>query len=86
MVSVTGGTTLARETPLNAIHLKNMHTLTLAGATIMPPCPGFYTNPQTIEELVDATVARVLDQLGLEHDLIRRWGEKGIGSKLNGKS
>jgi flavin prenyltransferase len=63
-----------RETPLSAIHLQNMLRLTRAGAVILPAAPGFYNKPQTIQELVDFVVARVLDQLGVEHALSRRWG------------
>jgi 4-hydroxy-3-polyprenylbenzoate decarboxylase len=63
-----------RETPLSAIHLQNMLRLTRAGAVVLPAAPGFYNKPQTIQELVDFIVARVLDQLGVEHALSRRWG------------
>jgi 4-hydroxy-3-polyprenylbenzoate decarboxylase len=64
-----------RETPYSAIHLENMLTLTRAGVTVMPASPGFYHRPARIEELVDFVVARVLDHLGVEHALGRRWGE-----------
>jgi 4-hydroxy-3-polyprenylbenzoate decarboxylase len=63
-----------RETPLSAIHLENMLQLSRAGAVILPPSPGFYGHPRTIEDLVDFVVARVLDQLGIEHALGPRWG------------
>jgi len=63
-----------RETPLSAIHLKNMLRLSRAGAVILPAAPGFYNKPQSVQELVDFIVARVLDQLGVEHALSRRWG------------
>jgi 4-hydroxy-3-polyprenylbenzoate decarboxylase len=63
-----------RETPLSAIHLENMLKLARAGAVILPPCPGFYGHPQTIDELVDFVVARILDQLGVNHSLGPRWG------------
>jgi flavin prenyltransferase len=63
-----------RETPLSAIHLQNMLRLSRAGAVIMPAAPGFYNKPQTIAELVDFVVARVLDQLGVDHSLVKRWG------------
>jgi flavin prenyltransferase len=63
-----------RETPLSAIHLQNMLRLSRAGAVILPAAPGFYNRPQTLQELVDFIVARVLDQLGVEHALARRWG------------
>src|SRR5450432_3276567 len=64
-----------RETPLSAIHLENMLTLARAGAVILPPAPGFYTRPQTVADIVDFVVARVLDQLHVPHDLVARWGE-----------
>jgi flavin prenyltransferase len=63
-----------RETPLSAIHLQNMLRLSRAGAVILPAAPGFYNRPETVQELVDFVVARVLDQLGVEHALARRWG------------
>jgi 4-hydroxy-3-polyprenylbenzoate decarboxylase len=63
-----------RETPLSAIHLENMLKLARAGAVILPPSPGFYGHPRTIEDMVDFVVARVLDQLGIEHGLGPRWG------------
>jgi 4-hydroxy-3-polyprenylbenzoate decarboxylase len=62
-----------RETPLSAIHLQNMLRLTRAGAVVLPAAPGFYNRPQSIQELVDFIVARVLDQLGVDHALSRRW-------------
>ena len=63
-----------RETPLNAIHLRNMLDLARLGVTIMPPMPAFYNRPETIEDLVDHFVARVMDQFGIETGLARRWG------------
>ena len=63
-----------RETPLSAIHLENMLRLTRAGAVVMPAAPGFYNRPTRVDELVDFVVARVLDQLGVEHALAIRWG------------
>jgi 4-hydroxy-3-polyprenylbenzoate decarboxylase len=63
-----------RETPLSAIHLQNMLRLTRAGAVILPAAPGFYHRPQSVQDLVDFVVARVLDQLGVDHALSRRWG------------
>lgn len=63
-----------RETPLSAIHLANMLRLTRAGAVVLPAAPGFYNRPQSIQELVDFVVARVLDQLGVEHSIAKRWG------------
>jgi 4-hydroxy-3-polyprenylbenzoate decarboxylase len=66
---------VVRETPLSAIHLENMLKLSRAGAIILPANPGFYHNPQTVQDLVDFIVARILDHLGVEHDLMQRWGE-----------
>ena len=67
---------LAREMPLSLIHLKNMVRAAEAGATIMPAAPGFYTRPETIDDLADAVVSRVLDHLGLDHDVSPRWGNE----------
>jgi len=64
-----------RETPLSTIHLANMLRLSEAGAVILPPAPGFYANPRTIEDMVDFVVARVLDHLHVPHRLGPRWGE-----------
>jgi polyprenyl P-hydroxybenzoate/phenylacrylic acid decarboxylase-like protein len=64
---------VTRETPLNYIHIRNMEIATLAGATILPPVPGFYHKPQTIDDLLRQTCGKVLDQFGIEHDLFRRW-------------
>jgi flavin prenyltransferase len=62
-----------RETPLSAIHLRNMLTLAKAGAIILPPMPAFYHRPQTIDEIVRQTVARIVDHLGLTAELAPRW-------------
>jgi flavin prenyltransferase len=67
---------LVRETPLSVIHLENMLRVARAGALVMPPLPAFYARPRTLEEMVDHTVGRVLDHFGVEHDLVRRWGEQ----------
>ena len=64
-----------RETPLSTIHLRNMLTLREAGATILFLAPGFYHGAATVEDLVDFVVARILDQLGVEHALTARWGQ-----------
>lgn len=64
-----------RETPLSAIHLENMLRLVRAGAVILPANPGFYHHPRNVGDLVDFVVARVLDQLGIAHELMPRWGE-----------
>ncbi|MGM0480885.1 MAG: flavin prenyltransferase UbiX [Pseudomonadota bacterium] len=63
-----------RETPLSTIHLQNMLQLSQLGVTVMPAAPGFYHQPQSIADLVDFMVARMLDHLGLEHQLMSRWG------------
>lgn len=65
---------VVRETPFSTIHLNNMLTLSNMGATIMPAAPGFYHQPQSIQDLVDFIVARVLDHLHISHDLMTRWG------------
>ncbi len=62
-----------RETPLNLIHIRNMETVTLAGATVLPPMPAFYHRPRSIDDLVDHIAGKVLDQFGIEHDLFTRW-------------
>ena len=62
-----------RETPLNLIHIKNMELLLLAGATILPANPSFYSNPKSIDDVVDTVVARLLDHIGFEHKLSVRW-------------
>ena len=64
-----------RETPLGLIALQNMTRLTEAGATILPSMPGFYQNPTTISDLVDFVVARICDHLGVQHELVPRWGK-----------
>jgi 4-hydroxy-3-polyprenylbenzoate decarboxylase len=62
-----------RETPLSAIHLGNMLRLARAGAVVMPASPGFYHRPSQVSDLVDFVVARMLDQLGVEQKLVKRW-------------
>ncbi|MBS0291980.1 MAG: UbiX family flavin prenyltransferase [Proteobacteria bacterium] len=64
---------LTRESPLHLVHLRNMVTVTELGAIVCPPMPAFYLRPTTIGEIVDHSVARALDLLGLEHDLAPRW-------------
>lgn len=63
-----------RETPLSAIHLENMLKLARAGAVILPANPGFYHRPQSVADVVDFVVARVLDHLSVDHELMPRWG------------
>jgi 4-hydroxy-3-polyprenylbenzoate decarboxylase len=64
-----------RETPFSLIHLRNMTQLAESGATILPANPGFYHRPQSVNEVVDFIVARILDQLNIPHTLLPRWGE-----------
>ena len=65
---------ITRETPLSRIHLENMLRAQQAGAVILPACPGFYSKPQTIEELINIMVGRALDQMGIKNELYKRWG------------
>lgn len=65
-----------RESPYSEVHLENMLKLTRMGAVIMPASPGFYHKPQSLDDLVDFMVARILDHLGLPQALVPRWGEK----------
>lgn len=64
-----------RETPFNTLHLENLLRLSRAGAQILPAMPGFYHQPQALADLVDFVVGKVLDSLGIEHRLFKRWGE-----------
>jgi polyprenyl P-hydroxybenzoate/phenylacrylic acid decarboxylase-like protein len=64
---------VARETPLNLIHIRNMETVTLAGATVLPPVPAFYHSPQSVDDLLAQTAGKILDQFAIGHDLFRRW-------------
>jgi len=66
---------LPRETPLNLIHLRNLTSAAEAGAIILPPMPAFYFHPKSIPDLIDHTVGKVLDFLGMEHHLFPRWGQ-----------
>lgn len=67
-----------RETPFSVIHLENMLSLARMGTVILPANPGFYHLPQSIEDVIDFIVARILDQLGVPHELMARWGDDGI--------
>jgi len=70
---------LLRETPLSIIHIKNMLEASNAGAIIMPASPSFYTMPSSVDEMVTQVAGRVLDIMGVEHELIKRWsGPKGM--------
>ena len=64
-----------RETPFSLIHLRTLTKLAEAGAIIVPASPGFYHHPSSLDDVVDFVVGKVLDQLGIEHHLFRRWGE-----------
>ncbi len=66
---------MVRETPLHSGHLRNLLALSEMGAVIAPPVPAFYANPETIDDLVDQSVGRVLDHFGLDSGKVRRWGE-----------
>src|SRR5687767_16005135 len=65
-----------REMPLSLVHVKNFELLILAGATILPANPIFYTNPKTIQDVIDTVVARVLDHIGVPQKLVARWAEE----------
>jgi len=69
---------LVRETPLNLVHLRNMETLVLSGAIVMPAAPGFYSHPKRIEELWDSIAERALSLLGVPGVPSRKWGEKEV--------
>jgi flavin prenyltransferase len=71
---------LVREAPLSDIHLENLLKLSRMGAVVLPPLPAFYNHPRTIDDLVDHTVSRVLDQFGFDTSGVERWaGEMGVG-------
>jgi 4-hydroxy-3-polyprenylbenzoate decarboxylase len=65
-----------RETPLGLVQLRNMAAVAEAGAVVLPAMPAFYTRPQSVADMVDFVVGRVCDQLGVEHRLLERWGDK----------
>jgi 4-hydroxy-3-polyprenylbenzoate decarboxylase len=71
-----------RETPLGVVQLRNLTLCAEAGAVILPAMPAFYTRPQSLEDAVDFIVGRICDQLGVEHQLLRRWGEGLAGPKI----
>lgn len=68
---------LLREAPLNLVHIRAMETVTLMGGVVFPPVPAFYQRPASIEDMVDHSLARVLDLFGIEHRLAPRWGGMG---------
>jgi flavin prenyltransferase len=65
-----------RETPMNRIHLENMLRVTDAGGIVLPACPAFYFDPRSVQDMVNFVTGRILDQLGIEHDLLREWGNE----------
>jgi 4-hydroxy-3-polyprenylbenzoate decarboxylase len=67
-----------RETPLNVIQLRNLAACAEAGAVVLPAMPAFYTRPRNLEDAVDFIVGRICDQLGVEHQLLHRWGGQEI--------
>lgn len=67
-----------RETPLSTLHLENMLRLSRMGAVILPANPGFYHHPQTLQQIIDFIVARILDHLKIDHQLMPRWGEQNL--------
>lgn len=69
---------LVRETPLHLGHLRNMMSVTEMGAIVMPPIPAFYSRPQTIQDIIDHTVGRMLDLFNIEHSLFPRWPGAGV--------
>jgi 4-hydroxy-3-polyprenylbenzoate decarboxylase len=75
---------MVREAPLTLIHLRNMATVTEAGGVIFPPVPAFYMRPTTIDELVDHSVGRALDQFGLHVETFPRWNEESRRKQLKG--
>ena len=72
-----------RETPLGEIHLRNMLTVTQAGAVLLPAMPGFYHRPQRVSDLVDMVVSRILDQLGIGNQIFKRWKGEGVSKFLS---
>ena len=76
---------VARETPLNLAHLRNMTLATEMGAIVMPPVPAFYAHPKTLEEVVDHTVGRILDLFGIEHgEIAQRWS--GLANEFGSRA
>jgi 4-hydroxy-3-polyprenylbenzoate decarboxylase len=69
---------VTRETPLSSIHIENMRRVTQAGAIVLPASPGWYQGVTELSDLVDFMVARILDQLGCENDLMGRWGDQAV--------
>ncbi len=74
---------VVRETPLHKGHLRLMTQAADMGAHILPPAPSFYHQPKTIEDIIDQTIGKIFDYLGIEHHLFRRWGEENKNSDSN---
>ena len=70
---------LEREMPYSLIHIKNMAAITEAGGIIVPAAPGFYNHPKTLDDIIDFVVGKTLDAMGVEHQLVERWGHKRRG-------
>ena len=66
-----------REMPLSLVDLRNMVKAREAGAVVMPACPGFYNRPETIDDLLNNVVSRILDQVGIDNEIVQRWGQPG---------
>jgi flavin prenyltransferase len=75
-----------RETPWNLLQARNVVSVMEAGALVLPAIPSFYGRPGTVEEVVDTVVARVLDHLGVEHNLVARWKEREAGGRARGEA
>ena len=71
-----------RETPLGLVQLRNLTAAAEAGAVVLPAMPAFYTRPDSVAQMIDFVVGRVCDQLGVEHQLLKRWGEDSVGKAL----
>ena len=74
---------VVRETPLHKGHLRLLTMAADMGAHILPPVPSFYHMPKTIEDIIDQTIGKILDYMGIQHDLFRRWGENSDNSEKN---
>ena len=77
---------VVRETPLHKGHLRLMTMAADMGAHILPPVPSFYHMPKTIDDIIDQTIGKIFDFIGIEHDLFRRWGEESENSEKNDSS
>jgi len=67
-----------RETPLSVVHTENLHKAALSGIEIVPPVPGFYTRPESLDDVINFVVGKVLNLLNRRHDLFESWGERGV--------